>query len=511
MTSVTGREFELKLELTREELQRVNEHPALRGLTVGEPTTRTLRSIYFDTPDQRLRQAGVSLRLRFDGDKWLQTVKADGRVTRGVSQPLEHEAALPNSELDLEAIADAKLRRDIKRLTRGSLLEPVFETLVTRTARRLYTDQGELELALDEGVVRAGTTENPLCEAELELKSGAADGLLQVAAKLFASEPIRLAQTNKGERGYNLVLGRAERGPRPVRAETAPLARGAICGEALAAFVESATRQIMANRSVVLETEDPEGAHQLRIGLRRLRSALAAFRPVHDTQSTREMSDHARTLARAMGDLRDADVLIDAVYAPVAGVIRGHAGLQPLKAALLAHRAEKRELARTALTDRRWSALQLYLALWPGAIEEGDGLGRPLAGFADEAVDAAWKRVVKLGKRIDALDREERHEMRKSLKALRYALEFFESLYAPGDVRPFLKELKKLQDIFGYVNDVETAGAIERIVEERCGESREAQRAAGYVIGWHAAKAAQSWDHAKKSWKELKKTGPFWR
>jgi CHAD domain-containing protein len=223
------------------------------------------------------------------------------------------------------------------------------------------------------------------------------------------------------------------------------------------------------------------------------------------------MNGHARAVARVAGDLRDADVLIDAVYAPVAGLIRSHAGLQPLKAALLAHRAEKRDLTRAALLDRRWSALQLYLALWPGALQESDGFDQPLTEFASRAVDEAWKKVVKQGKRIDALDREERHEMRKSLKALRYTLEFFESLYNPRDVRPFVRELKKLQDIFGYVNDVETASAIERISEERCGESREAQRAAGYVIGWHAAKAAQSWDRAKKSWKELKKAGPFWR
>ncbi len=510
MTSVTGREFELKLELTREELQRVNEHPALRGLTVGEPTTKTLRSIYFDTPHQRLRHAGISLRLRFDGEKWQQTVKCDGRITRGLSHPIEVETELANGELDLGAISDTRLRRDIARLTRGSLLEPVFETVVTRTARRLHTDRGELELALDDGVVRAGAAENALCEAELELKSGAPEGLLQVAAQLFADEPIRLAQASKGERGYDLVLGRAELGPRPVRAGTTELARNATCREALAGFVASATRQIIANRTVVLETDDPEGAHQLRIGLRRLRTALSTFRPIHETQPTNDMGSHARTIARTVGELRDADVLIEAVYAPVAATFKEHAGLQPLRAALAAHRAERRELARAALQDRRWSALQLYLALWPASIEDNKGLDRPVAEFADRAVGRAWKKVMKYGKRIEALDRDERHEMRKSLKDLRYTLEFFETLYKPTEVRPFIKELKKLQDIFGYVNDVEIARTLETIGEERCADSRAAQRAAGCAIGWHTARSAQSWDRATKIWKELRKATPFW-
>jgi len=511
MTSVTGREFELKLELTPEELRRVNEHPALRGLTVGEPTIRTLRSIYFDTPDQRFRRAGVSLRLRFDGEQWWQTVKAEGGVMRGVSHPLETEAALPGSELDLNAIPDTRLRREIKRLARGCLLEPVFETVVTRTARRLHTERGELELALDQGVVRAGSSENALCEAELELKSGAAEGLLQVAAKLFSDQPIRLAELNKGERGYNLLLGRTERGPRPARAETVELARDVTCGKALASFVESAARQITTNRRVVLETDDPEGAHQLRVGLRRLRSALTAFRPIHDTASSREMKGHARTLSSAVGQLRDADILIDAVYAPAAAVMRGHAGLAPLKAALLAERAERRELARAALLDGRWSALQIYLALWPAAIEGGDELNCPVFKFSGEALQRSWKRVVKLGRSIDTLDNEGRHEMRKSLKALRYTIEFLESLYDPADVRRFLKRLKSLQDIFGYINDVETARTIEQVSEARCPESREAQRAAGYVLGWHTARAAKAWERAKKGWHDLKKTGPFWR
>ena len=83
--------------------------------------------------------------------------------------------------------------------------------------------------------------------------------------------------------------------------------------------------------------------------------------------------------------------------------------------------------------------------------------------------------------------------MRKSLKKLRYTVEYFGSLYRPTDVKPFVKQLKYLQDLFGYVNDVETASQLERISEEQCQESRECQRAAGYIIGWHTAEAAHRW------------------
>src|SRR5262245_26209042 len=95
MSSVSARELELKLELTPEELRRVGANPALDDLTVGKPVTRTLRSIYFDTPDHRLRAQGISLRLRAIGDQWVQTVKgALGNKTgvrNGVSNPDELE------------------------------------------------------------------------------------------------------------------------------------------------------------------------------------------------------------------------------------------------------------------------------------------------------------------------------------------------------------------------------------------------------------------------------------
>jgi triphosphatase len=296
-----------------------------------------------------------------------------------------------------------------------------------------------------------------------------------------------------------------------MRAEKVELAKGATCRKALALFVQSATAQIVANRPAVLETDDPEGAHQLRIGLRRLRSALRAFRPLMDTSATREMDQHARVLARVIGELRDADVFIKDIYGPVAGVMKGHGGLPPLKEALTAHRIRKRDAARANLDGTHWSSLQLYLALWPRTLEEVTTLDQPVAKFADHALDAIWKKVAKSGQRVSDLEGDERHKMRKSLKKLRYTIEYFASLYKPADVKPFVQQLKKLQDVFGYVNDVITAKQFEEISEKHCPENLPCQRAAGYVIGWHTAEAAHCWACAKKGWKDLEKTHRFWR
>ena len=498
-------EMELKLELTHAELQRVRAHPALGSLAVGEPVTHTLRSIYFDTPDYRLRALGISFRLRSEGESWRQTV-----ATNGASKPIEAEGAVERAEPDLRIIADRRMRRRIEKAVERSILEPVFETVVQRTTRQLHSAEGDLELALDEGVMRAGSVENSLCEAELELKSGNPQCLLRTAAQLFAAAPVRLANASQTERGYNLALGKANGHVDPQRAEPPMLAADHASGEAFALIVQSAAAQIAANRAAVLETEDPDAAHQLRIGLRRLRSALCAFRPLSDTPALRELEGHARGLARSVGELRDADVLIEEIYAPVAGTMRGHPGLPRLREALLAHRSHMRRSVRSELCGEQWSTLQLYLELWPRTIEATDKLATPVAKFARSALKKRWRKVAMSGERLDDLSVEQRHAMRKALKTLRYTAEFFASLYPEHATRQFIKEIRGLQEVFGYLNDVVAAERLNAICHEGCGDSREAQRAAGYVLGWHNAQATHAWKDAHKGWRKLDALPRFW-
>jgi inorganic triphosphatase YgiF len=515
MRSVSGKELELKLELTPQELQRIGANPALENLTVGKPVTRTLRSIYFDTPDHRLHARGISLRLRAIGDQWVQTVKGSGEdpkagVINGVSNPDEIETVVARPEPDLAAIDDAKVRRIIERATRQSSLEPQFETIITRTTRQLHSDKGDLELALDEGVVRAGGAENTLCEAELELKAGSPECLLETAARLFGGEPIRLAEATKAERGYNLALGRNDASLVPQKAHNPVLKGCETCGEALAAFVGSAASQIEINRRAMIETDDPEAAHQLRVGLRRLRSALRAFRPIENSAATRELGHHARELALSVGELRNADIFIEGIYAPVAAARKGEPGFAELREALLAHRDAARAKARAALSSEQWSKLQLYLALWPHTIKANARLEAPVRKLASAALGKAWRGTAKRGARLEALSPEERHEMRKALKSLRYAVEFFASLYDGRKVGRFLKDLKRLQDVFGYMNDVTTAKALNGICEERCAYSLVAQRAAGYALGWHDVYAQHAWADAAEDWQHLAKRKRFW-
>jgi inorganic triphosphatase YgiF len=488
-------------------LHQLDKHPALSELVVGQPNTKILRSIYFDTPDQRLRKASISLRVCSHGGGWVQTINAP----TGASNPVKLETTVDTPEPHLDAVTNGNLQRKLVRLTKKSRLGPAFETVIKRIVRHLHTPDADLGLALEEGVVRMGLSESPLCEAELDLKAGPPAALLEVATRLFAGTPAHLANKNEAERGYDLAMGQSPATPRPVQGKRIPLDRNSTCREAFIAIVSSVATQIQNNRRVGLETDDPEGPHQLRVGLRRLRSALRAFRPLIDTPTLQEMDKHAQALARIVGELRDADVFINDIYAPVADQAGDHKGLRALKDTLQHHRNCKRGVVRMALEGLHWSHLQLHLVLCPQTIAACARLDEPVDGFSHKAIDQAWKKTAKNGKRLDSLSSEARHKMRKRLKNLRYMAEFFAPLYPACRVKPFVKRLKRLQNAFGCINDVVTARQIEDIASARCHYDGDIQSAAGYVLGWHASRAPLQWVEVQDDWDKLKKASRFWR
>lgn len=511
-----GRELELKIELTAEGMQRIDFGRRLAELAVGRAQTRTLRSIYFDTPDQRLRAKGLSLRVRRVGSCWVQTVKAETDVSAGLSNPIEVEGVVHGTEPELGSVRDRAIRKQIKKALEGSTLVPVFETVVRRMTQRVRAgENGEIELALDEGVVRSPAGSSEIREAELELKSGPVDSLLTVAEALFADEGIRLAEKSKAARGYELAGGRPADALKPYLGTQPDLQATQNCADALRAILNAVAKHVLHNWQVVVETDDPEGAHQLRVGLRRLRSALLAFRPVTDSNRLRELDAVARELSRVVGQLRDADVLIDGVVAPVMAANYGEPGFAKLRVVLATERTAKYDQVSTALQSPKWSCFQLKLALlskvadWSDSAKHAAALGRPVRKHTRKALNRCWRKIARCAERLDDLTIEERHQMRKSLKALRYNVEFFRPIYSGEAVRRFLKELKGLQDIFGYLNDVAMAKKLMELSPESAADA-DLQRAIGYVLGWHAARANEARTAARVQWRRLESVARFW-
>ena len=153
---VANRELELKLELTGDELQRIQSLPILRDIAIGEPATQQLRSLYFDTLDRRLHAKGLSLRMRHVDERWLQTLKFETDVHSGLSRPIELETIIEGPEPKVQAIPDKAARKRVRRAIGRAPLVPLFETVVDRMAQRLKESDGtEIELALIRGLCAA--------------------------------------------------------------------------------------------------------------------------------------------------------------------------------------------------------------------------------------------------------------------------------------------------------------------------------------------------------------------
>ncbi len=508
---LANREFELKLALSEEDYERLLAHPKLSDPKLDR-SEKLLKSIYYDTPDLRLRDLGVALRVRNDDRGFVQTIKADRRFEAGLSNPIEVEAQVASAEPDLKCIRDKGLRRKLSGALSGSTLTRAFETVVTRTSYKLGTGDSLVELALDRGEARAKRRKEQILEAELELLQGDPKVLLGIAQELFAGRAVHLSPMSKAERGYRLLLKMPK-----VRTEVAPakakpinIKPGQACGAAFAEIFRSAREQIINNRTVVLDAEIAEAAHQLRVGLTRLRAAHRALKARLDTPSFHQLEDDARAVARNVGELRDADVLIGDIYAPVASAVPDQQGFDALLSALQAHRAAKQDSARQCLQSEQWSRLLLSLVLWPAVLEAETALQQQsVEDYAKHALKKRWKKVARCGRAIAQLDPEEKHKMRRSLKKLRYMTEFFAPLFPSKEVKPFVKQLKTLQDIFGYVNDVRMAEQLRTIAAER-GDGPDCAVAAGIVLGAHEEKAAEAWAHAQEEWRRLKSRDRFW-
>lgn len=487
----------------------------------GAPRARTIRSIYWDTAEHALKKAGIALRLRRDGRRWLQMVKAGRKALAGLSQVGEVEIEAPGGRLRLDAIPDEALRQEILRQVNDAPLAPICETVMRRAAGEIVVDGVPVaELAVDIGTIMANRQAAEFGEIELELLSGGPAGLFDIVQALFPAGGLRFSRLSKSARGYLLAKdGHIEPPLAPRNATDVRLRPTMTVEQAVREILRECVDQIAVNIEVVRALDAPEGPHQLRIGLRRLRSMLAIFADVARSGDLTRLEGEARWLAATVGALRDLDVAKDEIVAREAGAHPQEAALRSLLETLDAEAARQRATLRTELGGARTQTLLLDLVkfvetrgwLVPEELAQTARLATPILLVAGAALDQRWRKVRKRARRIDALDGEQRHDLRKELKKLRYAIEFFASLYDEKKVKPMIRRLKSLQTVFGALNDAAMLGPIlDRSELVPVGDAV-AQRAAGWVLGASQARAEIEWADAKAQWRKLRKTGPFWR
>jgi inorganic triphosphatase YgiF len=520
-------EIELKLAIASEHVPLLARSPTLRAAVRGRPVTRATHSTYFDTSDRALRRAGMALRLRRDGRRWIQTLKTAGRVEGGLHARDEFEMSCAHPQLDFTALIDTPLGDAIADTTLREALQPVFTTEFRRTARAIELAPGCFaELVLDRGEVIAGERRAPLCEVEIELvpradtddraASGDVDALFAFAARLVREVPLRLSDVSKAQRGYALADAADAVVTGPVKAGSLALDRALPVPALFARLARHATDQLLANEAGLLDASpDVEYVHQARVALRRLRSVLRLFREVVPRDAVAALAERLRAVGNLLGETRDWDVFLGETLAAVEAAIPGEETLAGLHAQAASRRRSARDTTAAAITDPEWTVLMLDLARaiatqpWRATLsDEARALeALPAARFASRLLAKQAKRVRRLGREIAALDDTALHALRIEIKKLRYATEFFQSLYPRKAVRVWIDATVDLQALLGTLND---AAVTQRLLAELDGGDPDAARACGLVRGFTAARAQAGRAQIAAAWARFRAARPFW-
>lgn len=248
------------------------------------------------------------------------------------------------------------------------------------------------------------------------------------------------------------------------------MTRQANCEDAFIAMFGACLSQAAANLPAVRDSQS-EGVHQLRVAFRRLRSGLKLFRPVIPRTVSAVWVDEIRWLNNFLGPARDWDVFLEEGLAPLLAHFPRKRGLT-----LFRHTAERLrqthyQTLHQALAQPRYQQLMqgmgewLERRGWREALDPAQqtALEQAALDFATPLLERNHQRVTKQGERFAALSTEQRHALRIRIKELRYALDFFASLYPTSMVKPYASALAGLQDNLGILNDIAVA---HRLLEE---------------------------------------------
>ncbi len=491
-----GREIELKFHCAPDDLAAV-----LAAAPAGDDEVRELISVYFDTPDRALERAGVSLRVRESGGRRIQTLKRGKGLTREEhEQPVEGFAPDPS----------AAPLREVLPPEAAAGLSPAFYVGVHRRQRLVRYGGAEIEIALDEGEVRAGGDKSPISEVELELKAGDPAALFELARELLQAAPLYLSFDGKASMGQQLTAG-AKPGAR--KKEALALKPGATVAAAFQATARNALAHLAANGAVLRAGADGEAVHQLRVAARRLRSAMATFAPVVEDDRSQAVKAELKWVAGACDAARDLEVYVLGAKAARKRLAKPPPGLKALVARAEAERDAAAEGAREAVGSARFRRLLLEATAWveTGAWLADDGRRglreAPATGFAAARLERQLARLEKRARGFAKADAEARHRVRIAGKTLRYGLETFASLYPTKRSQRFAHVLKDLQAELGALNDAAVAEAL----SARLAADPETAFAAGELAGLAAADAPGQVERAGKALKRLKGLEPFWR
>jgi triphosphatase len=375
----------------------------------------------------------------------------------------------------------------------ATALQPVLETDIVRRSRVLKAAGTSVEIALDQGRIRANGASLAVLELEFELKEGSAGTLIELAQLWCEEHGLWLDPLSKSGAGRRLAEGAGE--PPPVRTCEVVPAQGR--SPLLAAILDAGLQQVLGNaRELAAGTGGDPHIHQLRVGLRRLRSALRELKDWSELMvaATPEVEPALRAVFGVLGEHRDRSTLLPglrseltAAGAPLAG---WEAQLPDVGAAVRDNAFQQAFLRLLAL-------VQELSALDDGGLKEARREVR-------SQLQKLHRKTLDAGRHFRGLSPPERHQVRKRLKRLRYLSEMVRSLFAGDDVDRYVASVKRLQDALGRYQD---AAAGRQLFAQHAVEDPRAW----FAAGWLAAREEELAEECARACRKTRRQArPFW-
>jgi CHAD domain-containing protein len=248
-----------------------------------------------------------------------------------------------------------------------------------------------------------------------------------------------------------------------------------------------------------------EPVHQMRVAVRRARSAFALFPALPDNPAYASAAQGLKQLSHALGPARDWDVFMTETVPPVEAALPAQSALH----SLLRAGTRRRHTARASLVEYLHGAefrrLGLELACLAAADPPADQeTAPPLSEFAAGVLRRRWKKLLNTGRALDDLDNQALHGLRLKAKRLRYAAEFFAPLFQEKPTSRFIRRLAALQERLGLFNDTTVAAGLLHDLNGKPGY------AAGLVLGFTASRGALSRQKITAAWARFRRRDPFW-
>ncbi|MCU4390260.1 CHAD domain-containing protein [Acinetobacter courvalinii] len=480
-------EIELKFQLPESKKKSV-----LQALSKQKAQKIQLQAKYYDTAERLLAKNYVAIRLRQEGEHWVQTFKA---ASKNHLQRIEEDIYLgkcaQEPELDLSLYKHNQTVQTVLREVLGEApaeLELQFQTNVERTFHVFEFEGSHIEVCLDDGEIRTPTDHAQICEVEFELKQGSAADLIQFSKTWVDQYQLWLDVRSKAERGNLLAQGKVVSAA--TKAKSLNLDKDVSAEQAIKQIIENTLNHILPNAAAIADgVAEADHIHQARVGLRRLRSALKHFSN-WSAQIDSKWESQLADIFRALGQSRDNDAIQDSVIPLVKQVCDFDFPFPENVDTNIAG----------LLSDSKTT--QLFLSLFSFSYSDQQSKSK-LSKQATKSLTKLYQKILKDAAQFSSLAVEQQHRTRKRVKQLRYCIDFIAGIYPEKQVQQFLNKLQPIQEYLGFYNDLFVA---EQIFEQQAAKHSQFL----FALGWVKAQQPHVAKKAAKKLQGLSAQDAFW-